>query len=78
MTCLGVQKHIQIVVVITSTGGDVVQGLSGFPKKSVLCWQLYQPLPHEVKQTDVEMSIRLKHTLTLVFKSKYKLEIELN
>jgi len=75
----GCAKHIQIVIVIMSTGGDMVQGLSRFPKKSVLWEEIYQPSPHKLRQTDVGISIfLLKHILNLVFKNEYKLAIWLN
>lgn len=53
----GCAKHIQIVIVIMSTGGDMVQGLSRFPKKSVLWEEIYQPSQQKLRQTDVGISI---------------------
>lgn len=74
----GYTKHIQIAIVIVSTGGDTVQGLSRFPKKSVLWEEIYQPSQHKMKKADVKVSTLLKHILNLVFKNKHKLAIELN
>lgn len=64
----GYTKHIQTAVVIMSTGGDMVQGLSRFPKKTVLWEKIYQPSQHKMKQTDMGISILLKHVLNLVLK----------
>ena len=74
----GYTKHIQIVIVIMFTGGDMVQGLSRFPEKSLLWEEIYQPSQHKMRQTDVGISILLKHVLNLVSKNEYKLAIGLN
>ena len=42
----GCAKHIQIAIVIMSTGGDMVQCLSRFLKKSVLWEEIYQLSQH--------------------------------
>lgn len=63
---------MQAAVAIVSTGGDVIQGLSGFPKKSVLWEEMCQPSQRKMKQNDVATSGLLKHTLSFVFKNKLK------
>lgn len=57
-----------------STGGDVGQSLSAFPKKPVLWEEIYQTLQCKMKQAGVEISIVLKYLLNLVFKNMCKLE----
>lgn len=55
-----------------STGDDVGQSLSGFPKKPALWEEIYQPRQHKMKHVGVEISILLKYILNLAFKNKFK------
>lgn len=68
----GHTKHMYTAIVFTSTGGDVGQSLSAFPKKRVLWEEIYQPPQHKMKQASVETAILLKYILNLMFKNKCK------
>lgn len=55
----GLPEHTlpsQAAVAIMSSGGDVTQRLPGFPKKSVPWEEIYQPIQHKMKQSDVAMT----------------------